>query len=121
MKNLIVVLRYTSHDEITAELTSFGLVKEAATIGHTQTPFYRWGFLQTSDKVDQKTGEIFTTAQVPAELVDSIMSLNPTSFALVWRSDENAEDPWPTYAIEDVDDDNAGLGTYHQQGVGGLA
>ena len=85
--NIIVVLKYASHDEITEELTSFGLSKEVPGSDNDSSPFYRWGFLQTLDKVDEKTRENYTTASVPVELVDAIMSLNPISFELIWRSD----------------------------------
>lgn len=63
-------------------------------------------FVHHPDVVDDETGEIITRGY--REKVSLGLHLITTT------------EEWPTYSVEDRDEDGIGLGTYHQVPVGGI-
>jgi hypothetical protein len=126
MENKItVVLRYTNETAFLNRMASIGLAERVFEEGRG-SPLMRFGEVNTSVKADEDTGENYLTILLNKSDADKFPPSNNPAFALIWRSDEcelGGPDhfPWPTYSVEDRDEGGVGLGTFHQQGVGGIA
>lgn len=126
MNNITVVLRYTNEIAFLNRMASIGMAERVFDEGEG-SPLMRftdWE-VNASGNTDQDNGSQFIAGLMAADIADKFPPDNNPAFALVWRSDELDCDenqmPWPTYSVEDRDEDGNGLGTYHQRGVGGIA